>query len=134
MKKKLLLSVLAAGLVLPSAAALAEEAEYNNPNVPKDVLAKVNGDEAKKSETTKKADAAKKDAEDLVKENLAPKPDKGVKVGDVWVYSPDKKVNTDKGPAKNTANKEVKKPLAPTDNKAANKAGMKKLPKTSAVK
>lgn len=145
MKKKLLLSVLAAGLVLPSAAALAQDKVTGTTDELKEVLPKVYGElDAKDAEKAKlDAENAANEAKNkaLIDAAVATPAEVGNKGnGDVRVSSPDGKVDftpaVDKtlAGAKPEVKEEGKKPVAPTTNKAANKAGAKKLPKTSAVK
>lgn len=142
MKKKLLLSVLAAGLVLPTASALAQDVPFLGGKIAEDIRAELNkqDEEREKSELeAKKEEAENKKLIDNAVSKPAEVGNKGN--GDVRVSSPDGKVvftpAVDKTLAadKDAKKPEMdKKPVAPTTNKAANKAGAKKLPKTSAVK
>ncbi|MBF0716071.1 LPKTxAVK-anchored surface protein [Gemelliphila palaticanis] len=128
MKKKLLLSVLAAGLVLPSAAALAEEVPFEGAKIAEDIRAELAAKEAREA-----AEAA--EIKDLVEKGLAENKGELQPLGNgVYVSVKEGKGNNVILPKGPDATVGANKPVAKTENKAANKAGKKALPKTSAVK
>lgn len=135
--KKLLVSLLAAGLVLPSAAALAQEEA--------DSLAEIDAALAKPTKEELKL-AEDKATEDWVKaevEKVADSKDAGVKLEDgTRVFSPTGEVLVDKAGVETAKEEVAKEEVAKKDaavekavaKKGMAKAGKKALPKTSAVK